>query len=159
MTKTASAVLLACTLGLAAASGANAQGLPDINGAMGTGVAPLAVAPAPVSRACLQLNLGAAIFNFNVTINPDVYPYTITGGTITGSICGAPWAVTGGSLSNSLIMHGQKSPPVAGCATTITVVGNFDNPSSYIGTYGFNGSSTSFNHHTLFLGYDRPTCP
>ena len=56
-------------------------------------------------------------------------------------------------------MHGQKSPPVAGCATTITVVGNFDNPSSYIGTYGFNGSSTSFNHHTLFLGYDRPTCP
>ena len=27
-------------------------------------------------------------------------------------------------------------------------------PSSYIGTYGFDGSSRMFDHHTLFLGYD-----
>jgi hypothetical protein len=106
----------------------------------------------------LQLHLGSTVFNFNVNINPDVYPYVIIGGTITGSICQAPWSVNAGSLSNSLTIHGQR-PPVSGCASSISVVGNFDNPSSYIGTYGFNGSSTMFSHHTLFLGYDRPSCP
>jgi hypothetical protein len=146
-------------LGLAATGGANAQQPADTNGSIGgSGVAPLALPAAPATKACLQLHLGGTVFDFNVTINPDVYPYTITGGTITGSICSPPWTVTGGSLGTALRINGQRAP-VAGCSTTIAVVGNFDNPSSYIGTYGFNGSSTSFNHHTLFLGYDRPTCP
>ena len=99
------------------------------------------------------------MFNFNVTINPNAYPYPITGGTITGSICGAPWQVTGGSLGNNLTIIGHKSPPVAGCASSINVVGNFNAPAGYVGTYGFNGSSTMFNQHTLFLGFNRPSCP
>ena len=81
----------------------------------------LTVSPA---TACLQLHLGSTVFNFNMTINADVYPYPITGGTITGSICQAPWTVTGGSLGNGLVIHGQRTP-VSGCATTIAVVGNF----------------------------------
>ena len=115
----------------------------------------LTVSPA---TACLQLHLGSTVFNFNMAINADVYPYPITGGSITGSICQAPWTVTGGSLGNGLVIHGQRTP-VSGCATTIAVVGNYNNPSSYIGTYGFDGSSTMFDHRTLFLGYDRPSCP
>jgi hypothetical protein len=151
-------------------SGANAQqpqgaapaasfgGVPDTNGSSHAGgVAPLAATLSP-STACLQLHLGATVFNFNLSINADAYPYAITGGSITGSICNAPWTVTGGSLSNNLVIQGQRTP-VSGCSTTVTVVGNFNNPSSWIGTYGFNGSSTMFNHHTLFLGYNRPSCP
>ena len=103
----------------------------------------LTVSPA---TACLQLHLGSTVFNFNMTINADVYPYPITGGSITGSICQAPWTVTGGSLGNGLVIHGQRTP-VSGCATTIAVVGNYNNPSSYLGTYGFDGSSTMFDHH------------
>ena len=125
------------------------------------GAAPLAVAPlaAAPTTACLQLHLGATVFNFRVSLNPDAYPYPITGGTITGSICGAPWVVTGGSLGSALQINGQKSPPVSGCAQKISVVGNFAPPAGYNGTYGFDGSSTQFTHHTLFLGYDKPTCP
>ena len=56
-------------------------------------------------------------------------------------------------------LNGQRNPPVSGCASTISVQGGFANPTSYVGTYGFNGSSTQFNHHTLFLDSDRSTCP
>jgi hypothetical protein len=105
------------------------------------------------------LHAGAAVFNLNVTINPDVFPYTVTGGSITGNICGAPWAITGGSLGATLSVNGQRNPPASGCASTISIAGGFANPTSYIGTYGFNGSSTMFNHRTLLLGFERPTCP
>jgi hypothetical protein len=154
-------LLLSSALAFAAPAGVNAQQLPDSSGHVGpeAGAHSFALAPtASPATACLQLHLGSTVFNFNVNINADVYPYPITGGTITGNICQAPWQVTAGSLGNALTIHGQRTP-VAGCASTISVVGNFDNPSSYIGTYGFNGSSTSFSHHTLFLGYDRPSCP
>jgi hypothetical protein len=119
---------------------------------------PPAIVPPATSTACLQLYIDTAVFNFNVTLDPDVYPYTITGGTITGSICGAPWTVTGGSLGTNLSIKGQRAP-VPSCSSTISVIGKFDVPDSYIGTYGFDGSSNSFNHHTLFLGYGRPNCP
>jgi hypothetical protein len=161
MAKTTSRfLLLLCALGLTAPVGANAQQLPDSSGRVGNEAAPpIFVLPGtPPTTACLQLHLGSTVFNFNVNINPDVYPYPITGGTITGSICQAPWSVTAGSLGSALTIHGQRTP-VPGCASSISVIGNFDNPSSYVGTYGFNGSSTEFNHHTLFLGYNRPSCP
>jgi hypothetical protein len=124
------------------------------------GAASAFIAPLPPpTTACLQLHLGGVVFNFNVMLNPNAYPFPISGGTITGSICGAPWTVTGGSLGSALHITGHKNPPVGGCASTINVVGNYNAPSAYIGTYGFNGSSTMFSHHTLFLGYNKPTCP
>jgi len=159
MTKLSSTIiLLAIASSLAAPGAAYAQQGPDSTGRVGAEAAgPLAASASPAT-ACLQLHLGSTIFNFNVNINADVYPFPITGGTITGSICQAPWTVTGGSLGNALTIQGQRSP-IAGCATSIAVVGNFNNPSSYAGTYGFNGSSTMFDHHTLILGYNRPSCP
>ncbi len=158
MTKITSVLLLAAALGLAAPSAVSAQQGPDSSGRVGAErAAPIALTISPAT-ACLQLHLGSTVFNFNMTINADVYPYAITGGSITGSICQAPWTVTGGSLGNNLVINGQRTP-VSGWATTIAVVGNYNNPSSYIGTYGFDGSSTMFDHHTLFLGYDRPSCP
>jgi hypothetical protein len=154
--------LLACLWPLVAAGDLYAQqvptrALPDVNGSFG-GFGPPAVVPPAGSTACLQLYIDTAVFNFNVTIDPDVYPYTITGGTITGSICGAPWTVTGGSLGTSLSIKGQRAP-ISSCSSTISVTGKFDVPDSYIGTYGFDGSSNVFDQHTLFLGYGRPNCP
>jgi hypothetical protein len=131
--------------------------LPDANGNLGA-VGPRAAVPITPSTACLQLYNDTAVFNFNVTLDPDVYPYTITGGTITGSICGAPWTVTGGSLGKSLSIKGKRAP-IPSCASTMSVTGNFDVPDSYIGTYSFDGLSTAFSHHTLFLGYQRANCP
>jgi hypothetical protein len=98
--------LLACLWPLVAAGDLYAQQapmrvLPDVNGNFAA-VGPPAIVPPATSTACLQLYIDTAVFNFNVTLDPDVYPYTITGGTITGSICGAPWTVTGGSCRNKL---------------------------------------------------------
>jgi len=122
-------------------------------------VAPRAAAAAAASKVCLQLHNGSAIFNLNLTINPDVYPHTITGGTITGTICSGNWHATGGSIGSSLSLTGAINAPNPSCASTIGVKGTFASPADYNGTYGFNGSSAGFNHHTLMLGYDRPTCP
>jgi hypothetical protein len=126
-----------------------------------TAVAAMKALPAKASpaKACLQLHLGAAVFNFNLDINADVYPYPVTGGTLTGTICGGAWHVTGGTLGSTLSLKGAINNPVPNCAKTIAVVGNANVPSGYAGTYGFNGSSTMFNHHTLFLGFQKATCP
>jgi hypothetical protein len=135
------------------------NGLPDIYGNVGALQSAAPLTTQPPTTACLQLHAGTAVFNLNVTINPDVFPYTVTGGSITGNICGAPWAITGGTLGASLSVNGQRNPPASGCASTISIAGGFANPTSYIGTYGFNGSNTMFNHRTLFLGFERSTCP
>jgi hypothetical protein len=154
--------LAGCLWPLVAASSLYAQqptlsGLPDINGNLGA-VGPRPTIPITPSTACLQLYNDTAVFNFQLTLDPDIYPYIITGGTITGSICGAPWTVTGGSLGKSLSIKGKRAP-IPSCTSTISVTGNFDIPDSYIGTYGFDGLSNAFNQHTLFLGYGRPNCP
>lgn len=111
--------------------------------------------------ACLELHNGPGVtWNITVTFDPNSIPFTITGGSIKGTICGSPnWRVTGGFLRPTLRITAQQTPPVGGCAGTVTIVGNFQDPPSYKGTYGFNGSSTSFNHTTLFLGYSPFPCP
>jgi hypothetical protein len=121
------------------------------------GAAPLALPPSPPAHACLQLHNGGAVFNFNVTFNPNVANFPITGGTITGNLCNASqWQVTGGHLGPNLAITATR-PAGQNCSTQLTVAGNFANPSSYAGTYGFPG--TGFQQHTLFLGYQKPTCP
>ncbi len=143
----------------AAPAQAQPAGQPDASGNIrGPGAAPLAApAPPPPAHACLQLHNGGAIFNFNVTFNPNVTNFPITGGTITGTLCSAAqWHVTGGHLGPTLLITATR-PAGASCATQLTVQGNFANPSSYTGTYGFPG--TGFTQHTLFLGYQKPTCP
>ncbi|HEY0378252.1 MAG TPA: hypothetical protein VGC87_15145 [Pyrinomonadaceae bacterium] len=131
-------------------------------GAATTKQAALAAVPgaAPQTRrAYFELHYagGGTIFEIEVHFNPTTYPFQITGGTIKGSICGSPtWVVTGGSIGPTLQINGSNVCPKPSCASSITVVGKCQCTPSYIGTYGFNGSSTMFQHSTLFLGYDLP---
>jgi hypothetical protein len=146
----------------AAPAQAPAAGQPDAAGNIAApGAAPLAALPPPPPvHACLQLHNGAAIFNFNVVINPNVTGFPITSGKITGSLCGASqWNVTGGHLGPNLAITAAQQPPSAGCAHQLTVAGTYASPSSYTGTYGFPG--TGFQQHTLFLGYRaaNASCP
>ena len=143
-----------------APAAAPAAGQPDAAGNIAApGAAPLAALPPPAPvHACLQLHNGNAVFNFNVVINPNVTGFPITGGKITGTLCGAnQWNVTGGHLGPNLVITATQQPPNPACAHQLTVAGNFASPSSYTGTYGFPG--TGFQQHTLFLGYRAANVP
>ena len=111
--------------------------------------------------ACLELHNGPGVtWNITVTFDPNSAAFTVTGGSIKGTICGSPnWKVTGGFLRPTLKITAQQTPPAGPCASSVTIVGNYQNPPSYKGTYGFNGSSTMFSHTTLFLGYSPFPCP
>src|SRR5262249_31320794 len=91
-----------------------------------------AAAPTATAKACLQLYNGPAVdFRINITYNPNSYPFVITGGSISGTICGSPnWVVTGGSMGQTLTLTGRRTGS-GSCAETITVVGHYQNPSSY----------------------------
>ena len=123
------------------------------------GLAAMAAAAAATRRAYFELHFagGGVIFEIEVLFNPTSHPFAITGGTIKGSICNSPtWVVTGGSIGQSLQINGSNVCPSPSCASSITIIGKCECTPSYIGTYGFDGSSTMFNHSTLFLGYDLP---
>jgi hypothetical protein len=117
-----------------------------------------AAAATATAHACLEFyNSPTNTWKIDVTFNPLSYPYVITGGTIKGTICGSPnWVVTGGSMGGSLLVNANRTGAPAPCANTVTIVGTFRNPSSYAGTYGFDGQSTSFTHTSL---YCCGTCP
>jgi hypothetical protein len=153
-------VSLSCALAQTPADRATPAGQPDAHGNISApGAAPLAaLPPPPPAHACLQLHNGAAVFNFDVTFDPNVTNFPILGGTITGTLCNASqWHVSaGGHLGPNLAITATR-PAGGGCASQLTVAGNFANPSSYTGTYGFPG--TGFQQHTLFLGYQKSTCP
>lgn len=121
---------------------------------------PKAAFKGAATTACLQLHNGSGVtWNITVTFDPNTYPFNITGGSIKGTICNSPnWKVTGGSMGPTLTIKATQ-PAAGGCATSVTIVGNFQNPPSYRGTYGFNGASTTFKHTTLFLGYSPFPCP
>ncbi|MEU8888367.1 hypothetical protein [Streptomyces sp. NPDC048442] len=106
-------------------------------------------AEAVAVTAKLQLNNGATTFEMEIRFNPNTSPFVITGGRITAGICGAPWDITGGSIGNQLRLDAKRAGQ-GSCANTITIVGQYQNPPSYRGTYGFDGSSSSFNHTTLY---------
>jgi hypothetical protein len=115
----------------------------------------LAIAAGPGSRtAYFELHNGAGVtWDIEVFFTPQ-FPYTITGGTIRGTICSSPsWKVTGGTMGPSITINGSNVCPSSGCASSVTIVGKCQCPPSYNGTYGFNGSSTMFNHSLLFRGY------
>jgi hypothetical protein len=111
------------------------------------------VSPEAISTtAKLTLHNGAGVtFTIAVEFSPNTYPFRLIGGEITGSICGAPWKITGGVLGDELRVDARRAGE-GSCAETITVVGEFVNPSAYRGTYGFNGTSSSFPHTTIFHG-------
>ncbi len=109
-------------------------------------VSPQAVAV----TANLELNNGNVTFAMQVQYNPNTYPFVITGGTISSGICGAPWDITSGYLGDTMRLDATRKGS-GSCADTITVVGEYQNPPSYRGTYGFNGATSPFKHTTRYL--------
>jgi multidrug efflux pump subunit AcrA (membrane-fusion protein) len=105
------------------------------------------------STAHLELRNGGVTFEIEVTVSLETSPFQIIGGTIKSGICGAPWSVTGGSLMGSTLRLDGSRMGSDSCVDTITVVGEFENPNSWRGTYGFDGSSDMFGHVTLFQGW------
>jgi hypothetical protein len=107
------------------------------------------------ATACFELHNGAGVvWEIQVTINPNTYPFHVLAGTIKGTICGSPaWAVTSGSFGTTLVLEAFHTGG-GSCASRVDIVGNFQTPSSYAGTYGFNGSRTTFPHTTLFKGWN-----
>jgi hypothetical protein len=107
---------------------------------------------ATTHAACLELHNGTVTFVIEVAINPNTYPFVVTGGEISSGICGAPWEVTAGYLGSSLRLDAKRKGS-GSCADTITIVGEDQGPPSWRGTYGFNGASSWFKHTTLFRGW------
>ena len=100
-------------------------------------------------------NPSSASLKWRITVrfDPRTYPYKITSGSISGTICDSPkWRVTSGSIGSTLTINASHTGS-GSCARTLRLTGSFHAPPSYRGTYGWNGASTSFRHHTLFLGY------
>jgi hypothetical protein len=113
------------------------------------GEAAVVAATAATANACLTLYGPGVTFPINITFNPTTL--AITGGSIKGDICDSgDWTVTGGSLVGGLTLNAKRTSGAGACATTITIVGTFQSPPSYKGTYGFDGSSTEFAHTTLY---------
>ncbi|MGP3950549.1 hypothetical protein [Streptomyces sp. 7N604] len=111
---------------------------------------PLGASPEAVSAECaLTLHNGAVTFALKVRYNPNSYPHVVTGGEITSGICGAPWNITGGFLGEQIRIDAKRAGQ-GSCANTITIVGEFQNPPAYRGTYGFDGAASSFMHTTRY---------
>lgn len=151
--KRTSLIILTTLALLGAASDARAQ-QPKFDAQGNTPPQALKADKALTDKVCLRLHNGAgATWNIDLTINPNTFPYQITGGSIKGTICDSPkWAVTGGSLGPTMTVN-AKYTGTASCAQKVSIVGNQRFPPSYKGTYGFNGPSTGFNHTSLFIGF------
>lgn len=101
------------------------------------------------ANATVELRNGVVSFVIELTVDPNTYPFTITGGTIVSGICGAPWAVTTGYLGTTMLIEATRQGQ-GSCASKITVVGEQVDPPAWRGTYGFDGQSSTFRHTTLF---------
>lgn len=106
-------------------------------------------AEAVQTEAKLTLHNGATTFEMTVKYNPNTYPHVVTGGQITSGICGAPWDITGGFVGEQIRLDAKRAGQ-GSCANTITIVGEFQNPPAYRGTYGFDGAASSFKHTTRY---------
>lgn len=106
------------------------------------------VSPEAVSTtARLELHNGATVtWELEVQYNPNTHPYVVLGGQITGTIAGPPWNITGGFIGDTLRLDAKRHDGTA----TVTIVGEYQNPPAYRGTYGFNGATSSFKHTTVY---------
>ncbi|HET6359846.1 MULTISPECIES: hypothetical protein [unclassified Streptomyces] len=101
------------------------------------------------ATAKLELHNGQVTFAIELKYNPNTYPHVVTGGQITSGICGAPWNITGGTIGDQLRLDAERAGQ-GSCANTITIVGEYQNPPAYRGTYGFEGATSSFKHTTRY---------
>ena len=101
------------------------------------------------TEAKLELHNGSVTFAIEVKYNPNTYPHVVSGGKITNGISGAPWEITGGYIGEQLRLDAKRTGQ-GSSANTVTIVGEFQNPPAYRGTYGFDGASSSFKHTTKY---------
>ena len=128
------------------------------NGALGEDRGAITSILATSGTACFQLNNGAVTWFVNATIDLNAYPYAVTGGTISGTICDSPnWVLTGGSVGSSITINGRHTG-AGSCVATVTIVAPFGAPAGYTGNYGFDGATPTIPHRSLFLGFNR-SCP
>jgi hypothetical protein len=125
-----------------------------------------------IATACLELHgagpdTSPAVFEIQLTVNANTYPFVVLDGSIGGGICrviGTSWTVTDGSFGPHLSIEAKRIPlPNAPadaeallsgpCSQTLNISGNFQAPDSYAGVYGFDGDTTDFIHTTLFKGW------
>lgn len=106
------------------------------------------VSPEAVSAtAKLELHNGATVtWELEVKYNPNTHPYVVLGGQITGTIASPPWNITGGFIGDTIRLDAKQHNGT----TTVTIVGEYQNPPAYRGTYGFNGATSSFKHTTVY---------
>ncbi|MEU6380473.1 hypothetical protein [Streptomyces sp. NPDC046909] len=102
------------------------------------------------TTAKLEMHNGTVTFAMEVQYNPNTYPYVVLGGRITSGICGAPWDITGGFMGQTIRIDAKRPVVDPGCAQTITIVGEYQNPPAYRGTYGFDGASSWYKHTTVY---------
>ncbi|MEV6511448.1 hypothetical protein [Streptomyces sp. NPDC051642] len=106
-------------------------------------------AEAVSASARLELHNGSMTFAIEVKYNPGTYPHVVTGGRITSGISGAPWDITGGFMGETIRLDAKRTGQ-GSHAHAMTLVGEFQNPPAYRGTYGFDGDSSSFRHTTSY---------
>jgi hypothetical protein len=123
------------------------------------------------ATACFELHgagpeTAPAVFDIELTVNVNSYPFAVLEGSIGGGICtvfGTFWTVTSGSFGTRLNIEAERMPPanapeaeamITGpCSKTLTISGEFQAPDSYAGVYGFDGDTADFIHTTLFKGW------
>jgi hypothetical protein len=132
------------------------------------------------ATACFELHaIGqpgqpSAVFEIQLVVNPNTYPFTVLEGSIRGDICqviGTAWKVTSASFDTGLLIEAERVPlevtgdPLSNasvetalpagseCMRTMSLSGSFHVPDSYSGEYGFDGSNSDFQHTTLFKGW------
>jgi len=108
------------------------------------------------------------VFEIQVAVRPDTYPFLVVGGTIGGDICtalGMGWTVTQGSFGHDLMLHAEfgplasgfaervTGPGPSGCGNVIDISGQFQEPNSYKGSYGYDGNLYDWSCVTLFKGW------
>ncbi len=137
-----------------------------------TGRSKAAAEPTGIATACLELHGAGAdtppsVFEIQLTVNVNTYPFVVLEGSISGSICRVPgtvWAVIDGSFGPHLAIEAKRMPLAiatadaeallrGSCAQTVSISGDFQAPDSYAGVYGFNGDTADFIHTTLFKGW------
>ncbi|GIH74714.1 hypothetical protein [Planobispora longispora] len=124
--------------------------LYDASGSQVESFADSVAAPkAATMNAYVELRNGMVSFIIDLEVDPNTYPFQIVGGTIKSGICGAPWNVTGGRFGNDLYLEAVRKGQ-GSCAGSIIIVGERQDPDSWRGTYGFDGTSASFRHTTIF---------
>jgi hypothetical protein len=125
-----------------------------------------------IATACLELHgfgpeTSPSVFQIQLVVNVNSYPFIVLEGTIGGDIgraVGTSWIVTEGSFGPYLLIEAKNTPLVNAPADaaalhvelgsqTVSISGDLQAPDSYAGVYGFDKYTSEYAHTTLFKGW------